>query len=268
MIDYNNVQEIHKTNKRSSGTNSKRFIVLHYTAGSSFDGDVAQLSVNDAKVSCHYVISRNGTIAKIGSDSDILWHAGKSSWNGIRGLNSHSIGIELTNPGILEVKGDEAVSWFGKRYKPGEWFKHSSDPNAGWVPYSVNQLEALRNLCEGLISLHGTIEEVVGHEQISPQRKVDPGNGEILSLKFYEKMNEFAREYIGSSPPKAIAPMETLPVKVSVSSNLRVRSGPGTNFAVVDSLKDDDAVEIIRKSGSWAKIGNKRWVHSAYLEIQ
>lgn len=86
------------TANKSNGTNTCQFVVLHHTGTGegTIKGNLSALTVG--KVSCHYVVNINGDVYKIGEDKDILWHAGESSWKGLNGLNSYSIGIETIGP--------------------------------------------------------------------------------------------------------------------------------------------------------------------------
>lgn len=83
------------TQNKSSGTNTREYIVLHHTATreGSIRGVLNTLTVG--KVSCHFVVDTNGDIYQIGELTDILWHAGQSSWQGRRDLNRYSVGIEV-----------------------------------------------------------------------------------------------------------------------------------------------------------------------------
>jgi len=256
------ISEYHKTTKKSRGVNTKRFGVIHYTAGSRFRRDVELLSVDAAQVSCHYVISPAGDVAKIGSDDDILWHAGKSTWKGFNGLNAHSIGFELTNPGEMAISGNEAIAWFGDRYPLSECVING---NKAYLPYGFRQIDALRTLSEALIDYHGTFIEFVGHQDISPDRKIDPGNGIIFPYGFYDKMNEF----INTRKPNTKVDseyMDPIKMRVDVSSVLNVRSGPGTTYERIDAKTNGEKITIARKSGDWLKIEGGGWVHRAYVK--
>lgn len=236
------------TKKKSAGKNSKRFVVVHYTAHDNFEGDVKQLSTADAKVSCHLVIGRDGEITQIGSFDDILWHAGPSKWKGVNGLNSHSIGIELTNPGYMDITSNAYVTWYGKRYlksnTPDSFVeaKHPSVGSAtkGWLRYSRKQIEALIHVVASLKKAYPSIEEVVGHEQISPGRKQDPGLGIIFDWKLLDELNGIRSS--NESSEEFDIPSYTFEI-VNAPKGLRVRSGPTTSSAVIGSLKTGDIVE-------------------------
>ena len=76
-----------------------QFIVIHYTGMQSEIESLERLKSIKSKVSCHYLINRKGRITQMVKDSKIAWHAGKSKWKKLVGLNNSSIGIELVNKG-------------------------------------------------------------------------------------------------------------------------------------------------------------------------
>ena len=128
-----------------------QFIVLHYT---STDLPRSLYLLTSKEVSSHYLIAEQpATIYRLVDENRRAWHAGNSQWNGRTWLNSSSIGIEMVNQGY-------------------------SDTPAGrvWQPWSEQQIEALVLLLKDIMLRHGlTADHVVGHSDIAPQRKVDPG---------------------------------------------------------------------------------------------
>jgi len=150
---------------------------MHYTAGASAESSVNWLINPDAKASAHLVIDRDGSIVQLVDFNRKAWHAGKSQWRGISGLNNHSIGIELDNPGILQGSpGSWRTSW-GRPVPDTEVLvKARSSDNAlvGWHTYTEVQLEVAREASLALVR-HYNLEEMVGHEDIAPGRKKDPG---------------------------------------------------------------------------------------------
>ena len=90
------------TSKKSVGTNSKEYLIIHHTGGGTFKSNCELLSTGTKKVSVHYVLGENGKIAKIGEHEDILWHAGfgkKPDTKKIIDFNRISIGIEVVSDG-------------------------------------------------------------------------------------------------------------------------------------------------------------------------
>lgn len=123
-------------------------VVLHYTGMQSGQEAVDRLCDPAAKVSAHYIIDEDGTVTALVPEDKRAWHAGKSYWRGITDINSASVGIELVNPGH-------------------EW---------GYRAFPEAQMDALLPLLADIVERHD-IEpaNVVGHSDIAPARKEDPG---------------------------------------------------------------------------------------------
>lgn len=87
------------TKSKSTGTNTCEFIILHHTGTkeNTIRWNLNYLTTS-GKASVHYIVDTNGDIYKIGNDTDILWHAGRSEWQGKTDLNKYSIGIEIIGP--------------------------------------------------------------------------------------------------------------------------------------------------------------------------
>ena len=124
------------------------YVVLHGTWMADDSAALARLCDPAAEVSCHYLIAADGLLYKLVDEGYMAWHAGKSRWQGLEGLNAHSIGIELSNPG-------------------GPPFN---------VPYTEAQYHTLEDLLRDILLRHNLPpENVLGHEHIAPGRKNDPG---------------------------------------------------------------------------------------------
>lgn len=123
-------------------------LVLHYTGMPDAASALAWLSDPQSKVSAHYVVTEDGQVVRMVDEAKRAWHAGKSWWRGTRDVNSASIGIEIVNPGH-------------------EW---------GYRPFPDTQMDALIPLVHDLVQRHRiTRGNVVGHSDIAPARKQDPG---------------------------------------------------------------------------------------------
>lgn len=158
-----------------------RYLVIHYTAGSSAAGSISWLQNLASKVSAHLVIARDGTITQMVPFNRIAQHAGPSRWGSIVGLNRHSIGIELDNAGQLNRSGGKWVSPVSRRSYPDADVTvapYRNDPpgNApcGWHAYTEAQLHATLEASLTLAS-HYALINVLGHDDIAPTRKRDPG---------------------------------------------------------------------------------------------
>lgn len=155
---------------------------MHYTAGRSCDHSARWLCEPRAKASAHVVIGRDGKVIQLVGFDRVAWHAGASSWkDGARklvGLNRHSIGIELDNPGKLVRRGDKYRSLsLGLEFSDAEVIvathKLEREP-AGWFVYSEPQLDVAFEVASLLVQQYG-LREVLGHDDIAPLRKRDPG---------------------------------------------------------------------------------------------
>ncbi|HEX9648781.1 MAG TPA: N-acetylmuramoyl-L-alanine amidase [Alphaproteobacteria bacterium] len=123
-------------------------LVLHYTGMDSTDAAVERLCDPDAAVSAHYLIDDQGAVYRLVPESRRAWHAGVSSWAGDTDINDRSIGIELANPGH----------------------------QLGYRPFPDAQMTALEHLALDILSRQPIpTRRVVGHSDIAPARKQDPG---------------------------------------------------------------------------------------------
>ncbi|MEA2999819.1 MAG: N-acetylmuramoyl-L-alanine amidase [Sphingomonadales bacterium] len=123
-------------------------LVLHYTGMPDFAGALARLKDPEAKVSAHYLVAEDGQILRLVAEEKRAWHAGKSWWRAIEDVNSASIGIEIVNPGH----------------------------EFGYRPFPEEQVDALLPLVADIAKRHGIRPvNVVGHSDIAPARKEDPG---------------------------------------------------------------------------------------------
>ena len=123
-------------------------LVLHYTGMKTAAEAIDRLCDPAARVSAHYVIDEDGTVWRLVEESRRAWHAGVSFWQGTENLNAASIGIELVNPGH-------------------EW---------GYRAFPQAQMVSLETLCRGLLRRHPIpADRVVGHSDVAPLRKQDPG---------------------------------------------------------------------------------------------
>lgn len=152
-------------------------IILHYTAGSTAQSAIRTLTNPANSVSSHLVVDRDGSVTQLIPFNRIAWHAGKSSHGGRIGLNSFSVGIEMVNAGRLERRGNQFFAWFGKQYPEEEVIQatHRNEKTANyWHRYTGRQIETIFQLCSFLKEYY-PIKYILGHEEIAPGRKIDPG---------------------------------------------------------------------------------------------
>ena len=123
-------------------------VVLHYTGMQTAGEALERLCDPAFEVSAHYLIDEDGTVTRLVPEAKRAWHAGRSSWRGVTDVNSASVGIELVNPGH-------------------EW---------GYRPFPPAQMEALLPLLKDIVRRNRiAYANVVGHSDIAPARKDDPG---------------------------------------------------------------------------------------------
>ncbi|EJM53632.1 N-acetylmuramoyl-L-alanine amidase [Pseudomonas sp. GM48] len=129
-----------------------QFVVLHYT-NASLERSLQLLT--HGEVSSHYLIGddKGATIYKLMDENLRAWHAGESEWNGRTWLNSSSIGIEIVNPGFKDTPTGRV-----------------------WYPYTEDQVQSLIVLLKDISKRHGIRPgDIIGHSDIAPMRKLDPG---------------------------------------------------------------------------------------------
>jgi len=157
-------------------------IVVHFTADHLDPEDsVRWFAQEKSKVSAHLIIGRDGSITQMVDLDRRAWHCDPSSWNGKPSVNGFSIGIEMDNPGKLTLRGNDGVAWFGTRFDRAEYglVEHRSDKygHGLWMPYTSEQMEALRGVIVALLEAYPSIVDICGHDEICvpAKRKDDPG---------------------------------------------------------------------------------------------
>lgn len=240
-----------------------RYLVMHYTASPSAKAAVHWLTNPEANASAHLLVGRDGGITQLVPFDRVAWHAGRSSWEGLEGLNRHSIGIELDNAGRLERKGGAWQAWFGESYSDEEVMEavHKHETAAsGWHVFTPEQIEAALNAALSIVRAYDLLD-VVGHDDISPGRKTDPGPAFPL----------------GSFRARIRGRSEDRPDLFETTVNLNIRTGPGTRNEKlgVSPLPTGTRVEILGTDGTWrfvdvaGEVGGEHdvqgWVHGGYL---
>ena len=125
-----------------------KYIIIHYTGMKNELTALNRLTDYRSKVSAHYFIKKNGKIINLVPDLYEAWHAGKSNWKNIQSLNRYSIGVEIQNSGH----------------------------NNKYENFTQKQIISTKKLLEYLIKKYNVnLKNVLGHSDISPNRKKDPG---------------------------------------------------------------------------------------------
>jgi len=149
-----------------------RVIVAHFTAAPAGAAERV-FDSRSFNASAHVLIAPDGTTKQLVLFDDASWHAGRGSWNGIDAINRYSVGITLENWGRLSRQDD------------GRWVTHSGSEvpeeqvvvvnGVGWQRYTDAQIRAFFDVACALRKAYPSIEALVGHDEISPGRKEDPG---------------------------------------------------------------------------------------------
>lgn len=163
----------------------RRFLVIHFTSGWTAQSSVDFWKTPDANgASAHIIIDRDGAIIQCRPFNRTCGHAGKSQWKDPNtgkvyvGLNGCSIGIELANAGDMNRTPDVYPSTMGAlagKPIPRLQARHKNGgPLTGWELYPTPQIAACEALSKALKERYN-LDDIVGHDDIAPDRKVDPG---------------------------------------------------------------------------------------------
>lgn len=119
-------------------------VVIHYTAMQTAKAAADTLCNPETQVSSHYLVAENGEVLSLVPEDQRAWHAGAGSWGGVTDVNSRSIGIELANTGL--------------------------------APFAAAQMDALEKLLAEIMPRWDIpAERIIGHSDMAPGRKIDPG---------------------------------------------------------------------------------------------
>lgn len=131
-------------------------LVLHYTGMPDGASALLRMCQAEAQVSAHYMVEEDGRIFQLVPEARRAWHAGVACWRGRGDVNSHSIGVEIVNPGH----------------------------EFGYRPFPAVQMRAVAALCRDILIRHPAITPagVVAHADVAPSRKEDPG--ELFDWRF------------------------------------------------------------------------------------
>jgi len=146
-----------------------KYIIIHYTGMKNELSALNRLTDFKSKVSAHYFIKKNGKILNLVPDLYEAWHAGKSNWKNIQSLNRYSIGIEIQNSGHKNF----------------------------YEKFSNKQMSSVKKLLRFLTKRYKvSYKNILGHSDIAPSRKKDPGEKfpwkELAKAKlvFWHQLNQ------------------------------------------------------------------------------
>lgn len=249
LHDNNNQQVDLRLTPNKGGKLNPSYLVMHYTAATLGRGSISWFLNKDAKASAHLLIDRDGTITQFAPFNVVTWHAGQSQWNGLVGLNKHSVGIELVNGGRLARSGLTWICPVDRKAVPDSEVvlaRHKNESSeSGWHVYTEIQIQTAIEVAALLVKTY-ELKDIVGHEDIAPHRKSDPGPAFPM----------------GSFRSRAMGRKENEAVIHITSTEVNIRSGPGTHFTpVTDPLPVDTRVEVLKREGNWSFVDVADVVH-------
>ena len=263
------------------------YLIIHYTAtdtaSEAINWFMAVPPSNPDRIAAHIVIDTDGSITQLIPFNNRANHSGSSTWDDVDQMNYHSIGIELVNPGHVEKLANgsfrrEKVAGVFKTY-PADTagiqkikHKHRFWGASYWFSYPDAQLQALYKVSSSLIDKYQLIE-AVGHDDVSPARKSDPG-----PAFSWDKFREQATKVF----------THTGKIFTVNTEGTNFRSLPGTTTPVIKKLPKGYEVGLIKTNGQWSKvylvnqlndvrvIQNKKirsikilgWIHSSLLTVK
>jgi N-acetylmuramoyl-L-alanine amidase len=245
-------------------------LVFHYTA-CSYEAarDTFLRLTGSNRTSAHLIVNLDGSVTQLVAFNRRAWHAGESSWGALTDLNTHSIGIEVVNWGYLNKLGTgQFVTSDGKHKVPADQVVEARHKNPAcsrqfWHVYTPEQIDTCKGLTTLLTESYG-LQDVVGHDDIAPQRKTDPGPafplGSLASLALGR----------GSVPTPDAPPMAEV-----AAAKLNLRSGPGTAYPVVAApLVAGTRMRVLKRpAGDWMEVepvrgdATRGWVFAAYTSV-
>jgi N-acetylmuramoyl-L-alanine amidase len=269
--NYKLVGHWHRQSRDIGGElESPRFIVMHYTAGGSGAGsrDYMLKSPKQKQLllkaprkvygSAHVVVDRDASVWQIVPFNVMARHAGRSHWKGFDSLNRYSIGIEIANYGWLDKQGDGSYKRSDTpRFEAGDVTvapMPGGTAHKGWENYPDVQLEAVEQVTRALLASYPSIVEVVGHQDISPGRKFDPGPA--FPIEYFANLADSRGVGAVEDEPDIHEPP---PQHLVTTTRLNIRGGPGVGYEKLDESPLAANTEEVPASAtrSWMRV---RWL--------
>ncbi len=266
------------------------YLVIHYTAGDTADSAInwfKNTSGNPDRIAAHIVLDIDGTITQLVPFNRKANHAGYSNWEGLIGFNNYSIGIEVVNAGYVQKMPDGTYRRKvadATRTKPAQYktypasaaskisktnHKHkfwTGADNQHWFKFPQAQLDSLYKMSKAIINEYQLVR-AVGHDDISPARKPDPGPAfpwDNFKLNVSGQTDNIGKIYVVNTPDTSF------------------RAAPASGAAKIKTLNTGFEVGLIETNGLWNKVylvNDKKdvvasngssikvvgWVHSSLL---
>jgi N-acetylmuramoyl-L-alanine amidase len=246
-----------------------KYLVFHYTACSAAAARAAFLrQTGGNRVSAHLLVDRDGSVTQFLPLNQRAWHAGESRWDGFQDLNTHSIGIEVVNFGYLLKSADgtfrtadgaqtvPAAEVTEGRHRLPHW------PWTHWHAYSAEQIATCEALTE-LLAASYSLRDAVGHDDIAPARKADPGPSFPMSRMRGHILGRDSAQIAERSAYVAV-------------DKLNIRVGPGVASATAGPpLVRNTRLEVLAlDSSGWMQVTTRQqtpltgWVRAEYTADQ
>lgn len=206
----------YKQSPNHGGVITPTYGIIHYDASPNETGAISWMISPQSKVSAHLHITRSGKVTQLLALNVRGYHAGESSWKGINGMNSHSIGIELQNTGTQE--------------------------------YTDIQIRVLVEVVKALNETY-PIKEWIGHNDVSPGRKIDPGQ-QFPWMWFREETGEKIKDMRHTT------------------SDLNMRVGAGTQYSKITVLPKGTEVQVLSTDKGWSLIFVPNSKQTGYVSNQ
>lgn len=251
----------YKPSPNQGGTYTPLYLVMHFTGGSSTKSSIEWLCNPKAKASAHFVVGRDGSITQLIDCNRVAWHAGVSRWEGLVGMNNYAIGIELDNVGQVTKRADgkwqNGLGVVINESDVVELAHKNGGGVTGWQTFTQAQLDSATELASLLIQ-HYKLRDVIGHDDIAPGRKNDPGPAFPMDL--------FRSRVMGRQ--------EVTYPKYQTTTGLNIRSGAGVQYATLTPkpLPKGTKLELLERSGEWMRVNVlnntdlEGWVNSNYVK--
>ncbi len=237
------------------------YLVIHYTATDTASSAIdwfLNTSSNPDRIAAHIVLDLNGKITQMVPFNRKANHAGTSTWDGVDFFNSHSIGIEIVNPGFVEKRTNgsfrrrigedknkkpifktypdtDAARIMNANHKHKFW---TDRENQWWFRFPDEQLKALYKLCKALFETYHLVS-AVGHDDVSPARKPDPGPA--------FPWDAFKTTVFGTT--NLVGKIFTVK-----TGGANLRASFSTNAAVIKKVPVGYEVGLIETNGQWSKV--------------
>ena len=193
-----------------------KFVIIHYTGMKSESSAIKKLCDTKSKVSSHYYVKYNGDILQMVPDLYNAWHAGKSTWKNYNSINKYSIGIEISNP--------------GHQYN--------------YKKYTRQQITSIKKLLKYLITKYNINRQaILGHSDIAPDRKRDPGE------KFpWNELAKIKLSWTHSLDTKKLIKFRKMKLSLNSEKNFFLNNLRKLGYMRINTVKSKKKINFLVKS--------------------